>query len=297
MPKKCGLIALAGRPNAGKSTFLNHVLGEKVSIVSDKPQTTRKKILGVYHADNLQIGFLDLPGIHKPKFRMNRMMMRAVHQGLNDGDVIFHFIDLSVTTGSGDRYVSEALKEKETPLILVLNKIDLVNRNKMIEKVANLYEQFSPVEVVPISSKTGENIESLLEVGASFLPAGKFLFNEDQLTDQTLRFMSAETIREKILHNTKDELPHAVAVTIEEFVEAEEGTYISAILWAERPTQRAILLGAGGQMISKIRLGARRSLTDLLDRPVDLELFVKVENKWRDSQRLLSNTDLGLISN
>lgn len=295
MTRKCGYIALAGRPNAGKSTFLNHVLGEKVAIVSDKPQTTRNRILGVYHGEDVQIGFLDLPGIHKPQFRMNRLMMRAVHQGLDDADVIFHFIDMSVPSGSGDQYVNTYLEGRDIPVILVLNKIDLVNKSKMIEKVAALHEKFSPREIIPISAKTGENLDKLLALGTQYLPEAPFLFEEDQLTDQTLRFMAAEIIREKILHHTRDELPHAVAVTIESFVEGEGGTAISAVLWAERATQRKILLGSGGQKISKMRQAARRSLAKLLGVPVELELYIKVQNKWRDTEQFLANRDLGLL--
>lgn len=296
MTKKCGFIALAGRPNAGKSSFLNQVLGEKIAIVSDKPQTTRNRILGVYHGDGFQIGFLDLPGIHKPEFKMNRMMMRAVNQGLDDADAILHFIDLSVPSGSGDRYVSEYLAGREVPVILVLNKIDLVNRAKMIEKVQTLYEQFKPIEIVPISAKSGENIDRLMALLAGLLPEGEYRFDEDTVTDQTVRFMSAEIIREKVLHYTREELPHAVAVTIESFEEDDASATISAILWAERASQRKILLGTGGTMISKIRTNAKREISKLLQKSVELELYIKVEEKWRDGEKFLTHRDLGLIS-
>lgn len=296
MTKKCGFIALAGRPNAGKSSFLNQVLGEKIAIVSDKPQTTRNRILGVYHEEDVQIGFLDLPGIHKPEFKMNRMMMRAVNQGLDDADAILHFIDLSVSSGSGDRYVAEYLAGRDVPVILVLNKIDLVNKTKMIERIQNLHDQFKPVDMVPISAKTGENIDRLMALVKELVPEGEFRFDEDTVTDQTVRFMSAEIIREKVLHYTREELPHAVAVTIESFEEDEAAATISALLWVERPSQRKILLGAGGAMISKIRTNAKREISKLLQKSVELELYIKVEEKWRDGEKFLTHRDLGLIS-
>lgn len=296
MSKHCGYIALAGRPNAGKSTFLNYVLGEKVSIVSDKPQTTRNRILGVYHRQDLQIGFLDLPGIHKPKFKMNRLMMRSVQQGLEDADLIFHFIDASVPTGKGDLFVKDYLAKKEIPIFLVLNKMDLVNQTKSIPLIEKLYQSMNPRELVPVSSLSGNNIDRLLNLAAAYLPEEGFLFQEDALTDQPIRFMAAELIREKLLHYTHDELPHAVAVSLEsyEFDEEEDAYFIAAKIWVEKDTQRKIVLGAGGRMIGKIRRGARTSIKKLLGKPVHLELFVKVFDKWRNHERLLGNLETPL---
>ncbi|MDJ0841560.1 MAG: GTPase Era [Acidobacteriota bacterium] len=293
MTGKCGFIALAGRPNAGKSTFINHVLGEKVSIVSDKPQTTRNRILGIYHGENLQVGFLDLPGIHKPKYKMNRVMMRSVSQGLEDADLVYHFVDISVPVGSGDRFVRDFLAKRELPVILVLNKMDLVNKNKVIAVLDQVYKEFQPSDMVPISALEGTNIKRLLEVTAGYLPEGEKLFRDDELTDQPLRFMAAELIREKILHFTREEIPHACAVSMTEFTldEDEDRYYLAATIWAERAAHRRILLGAGGSMISKIRTGARRSLKDLLQKPVDLELFVKVAEKWRDREDMMDVID------
>ncbi len=293
MSKHCGYIALAGRPNAGKSTFLNLVLGEKVSIVSDKPQTTRNRILGVYHETDLQIGFLDLPGIHKPKFKMNRLMMRAVSQGLQDADLIFHFIDASVPTGKGDLFVRDYLARLEIPIFLVVNKMDLVNPSKAIPLLERLYQTMSPKELVPISSLTGKNIDRLLKLAADHLPEGDFLFEEETLTDQPVRFMAAELIREKLLHHTRDELPHAVAVSVEsyEFDEEEDAYFIEARIWVEKDTQRKIVLGSGGRMISKITRAARASIKRLVGKRVYLELYVKVFDKWRNHERLLGNLE------
>lgn len=289
MAKKCGFIALAGRPNAGKSTFLNHVLGEKVSIVSDKPQTTRNKIMGVYHGDDLQIGFLDLPGIHKPKHKMNRVMMRTVVAGLEEADLIFHFVDISAPIGAGDRFAREFLSRREIPVVLVLNKMDLINKSKAIALIDQIYKEFKPAELIPISAKTGDNLDQLLEIGTKYLEEGEQLFEDDALTDQPLRFMARELIREKLLHYTRDEIPHSVAVTLEQYeFDEEQDTYVlTAIIWAERTSQRRIILGNSGKMISKITRGSRQSLRQLLGKPVELELFVKVEEKWRDKETMM----------
>lgn len=287
MTKKCGFIALAGRPNAGKSTFLNKVLGEKISIVSDKPQTTRDCILGIYQGKQTQIGFLDLPGVHKPQHAMNRMMMRSVNTGLEDADVIFHFIDVSQTIGSGDRFVRDFLKKRDVPVILVANKMDLVNKSKVLPTLQLLQDEFDPKELVPISALEGDNTERLLEIGAQYLPEADFRFDEDEITDKPLRFIAREFIREKVLHFTKFEIPHAVAVTIQTFEETPESVRIEATLWCERATQRGILLGKQGQMISKIRTAAKRSLKRFLGKPIELDLFVKVQENWRNNDKLL----------
>lgn len=294
MTKRCGTAALVGRPNAGKSTFLNYALGEKVSIVSDKPQTTRNRILGVYHRDNLQIGFLDLPGVHKPKHKMNRNMMRDVRMGLEDADVLLHFVDVTVPSGSGDRFVHEFIADKDLPIILVLNKMDLINKQKAIAVIDWFYKEFSPQEIIPISAKTGVNVDRLLEVLGGYLPAGNFIFEDDQLTNQPLRFMAQEYIREKLLFHLRDEIPHAVAVTVEDFsyVEEEDSFLIGGYIWVERVSQRRIVLGAGGKMISKVTTSARRDLRKLLGKPVFLELQVKVQKKWREDKAFLQDLDL-----
>lgn len=292
---RSGNVALAGRPNAGKSTFLNYILGEKISIVSDKPQTTRNRILGVYHGENIQIGFIDLPGIHKPEHRMNRLMMRAVNQGLEDADVVLHFIDGTQSIGPGDRFVHSYLAEKNIPVIVVVNKIDIINKAKLIPLLQDIQTAFEPKNLVPLSAKVGDNTPRLLELLATFFseesetPA----FDEDMVTDQTLRFMAQELIREKILHYTDQEIPYATAVTINAFEEEADSVRINATIWAERANQRKILLGKEGSMISKIRQGARRTLKQRLEKPVELELLVKVKENWRNQDSILKNLELG----
>lgn len=290
--KKCGFVALAGRPNAGKSTFLNEILKEKISIVSDKPQTTRSRNLGIYHAENVQIGFLDLPGIHKPKYKMNRMMMRTVNQGLDEADLVLHFIDISAPLGSGDRFVHEFIAQKDVPVIIVLNKFDLVNRAKSIPIIDRFYKELQPKEIVPISSLNGENIDNLMSVISGYLPEGEPIFKDDEITNQPLRFMAQEFIREKLLHQTRDEIPHAIAVTVASWEETDDHCHIEAYIYVEKDTQRRIILGANGQLIKKVRHGARRSLKKLLEKPVDLDLFIRVKEKWRDTDNV--STEMGV---
>lgn len=241
----------------------------------------------------MQVGFLDLPGIHKPQHKMNRRMMRSVNLGLEDADVIFHFLDVTSPVGKGDLFVRDLLKEKALPIILVVNKMDLVNKSKALPILDKMYQEFEPLEMVPISAHKGENIERLMEIAATYLPEGEMLFDEETLTDQPVRFMAAELIREKILHYTREELPHVAAVQMESFQhdEVEKSYQLSAVVWVEKPTQRKIILGNQGSMISKITTGARRSLKELLQAPVSLELWVKVKERWRENEKLIGVID------
>lgn len=289
--KKFGLVALAGRPNAGKSTFLNRVVGEKIAIVSDRPQTTRNRILGITMQGETQIGFLDLPGIHKPAHKLNSRMMGMVHQGVEEADVVIHFADATQPIGKGDRFVAELLKEKNIPVILALNKIDLINKNRMIGILDAWFQAFQPQELVPISCLEGTNIDRLMELLSSMLPEQPWRFGEDELTDQSIRFIAQELIREKIVRYTDEEVPHATAVTITQFNEGneEEPWFIEATIWVEKKTQRMILLGANGSMISKIRTGAKRNLKQFLGRAGELELLVKVREHWREDKAFLES--------
>lgn len=288
-----GRVALLGRPNAGKSTLLNRMVGQKISIVSDKPQTTRTRILGLTLHGDAQIAFLDLPGVHKPAHKLNNRMMGKVHQGLDEAQLILHLVDASTPAGKGDRFVAEMIAQHSRPVILVLNKIDLVNRNRLIGLLDQWNQAFHPAEIIPISSTTGENVEALLNLVSAHLPEAPWAFAEDDLTDQPLRFIAQELIREKILHFTREELPHASAVTISRFEEgdAEQPWVIEATLWVERPNQRMILLGAQGAMISKIRSAAKRSLKQLLGKPGELELMVRVSEHWRQDRNFLQGLD------
>lgn len=293
MSKRCGYVALAGRPNSGKSTFLNRVLQEKISIVSDKPQTTRHRILGVYHSGDLQIGFFDLPGIHKPKHTMNRNMMHVVKEGFRDADLIYHFVDVTEKIGSGDRFAIDMLRQTQIPVIVVANKIDLVNKSKLIPVLESWAEATQGEHIVPISALHGDNLDRLLEVSRGYLPEGDFIFGDDMLTDRNLSFLAQEFVREKILHFTRQEIPHASAVKVEQFVWDEESqqTLVAARIFVEKPSQRRILLGRGGNMIKKIRESARRALKQLIGGKVSLELHIKVAKDWRNQDDFLADVE------
>jgi GTP-binding protein Era len=288
-----GRVALLGRPNAGKSTLLNRMVGQKISIVSDKPQTTRNRILGLTLHGDTQIAFLDLPGVHKPAHKLNNRMMGKVHQGLDEAQLILHLVDATTPAGKGDHFVAEMIAQHARPVILVLNKIDLINRNRLIGLLDQWNQAFHPAEIIPISSTTGENVDALLNLVSAQLPEGPWAFAEDDLTDQPLRFIAQELIREKILHFTREELPHASAVTIGRFEEgeADQPWVIEATLWVERANQRMILLGAQGAMISKIRSAAKRSLKQLLGKAGELELMVRVSEHWRQDRTFLQGLD------
>jgi GTP-binding protein Era len=293
-PKKCGYIALLGLPNAGKSTFLNRLIGEKVSIVSDKAQTTRTLNLGIYTRDNLQIGFLDLPGVHKPKHEMNRRMMKVVRQGLDDCDLVLHLVDPTRDFLSGNKYIAHMVREKAIPYFLVLNKIDLVNKNKLIAKLEDYQANLEPDEIIPISSMTGENLDNLIEAVKDHLPEGEFLFPEEEYTNQSVRSMVKELIREKVLHYTRDEIPHATTVELDHFEFDEgEGCYlIEAVIFVEKPTQRKILIGKQASMIKKIKNGLPNALSKLLLKPVACDIHVKVSSNWRNQDRFLDKMDI-----
>lgn len=289
MAQRFGYVALAGRPNAGKSTLINTLTGEKVAIVSDTPQTTRHRILGVMQTGEIQMALLDLPGIHRPHYKMNQRMMKHVSQGLQEADVIIHLLDGKADPGSGDDHVSQVLKEQDKPVVMAVNKIDDINKSKLIPRLQAIQERFDPDVLVPISALTGDNVERLVEQVTQHLKEGPFHFDGDDFTDQPVRTMAAELIREKVLHYTREEIPHAVAVTVEHFQAQEDADLveIGAIIWVERGSQRRIVLGAQGQMIRKIRIGAERSLRRFLGQRVAVELHVKVSKKWRDANEFL----------
>jgi GTP-binding protein Era len=299
-----GYIAIIGRPNVGKSTLLNQILQEKIAIISDKPQTTRNRILGVKHLPQVQIVFLDTPGIYKPKYKLNQRMVRVALGTLDEVDLIFFIVEATdavpagrqavsggrhgPTAGSGDQFIMERLKELETPVILVLNKLDLIKKEKTIPLVEEYMRQHKFAEVVPISALTGDNVDRLIEVAVKYLPEGEPFFPSDVVTDQPVRFIAAETIREKILHHTREEIPYSVAVVIEEFIE-EPGrpVHIRALIMVERDSQKGILIGKKGAMLKTVGTEARLELEALLGTKVFLELWVKVQQDWRSDETVL----------
>ena len=289
---KFGAVAIVGRSNVGKSTLLNRLLGEKIAIVSDKPQTTRTRILGVAHAPGAQIAFLDTPGLHKPQHLLNRRMIRTTVETLDEADVLYVLMDASSLPGPGDhsamKYVKEALAKRPRPVILVVSKIDLVNKFKLLPVLDSYAKLYSWTDVVPVSAETGENIDRLLEVTVSHLPEGDGAYGEEMMTDQTMRILAGEMIREKILQATEQEVPYSVAVEIDQF--KEEGTLarIQASILVERETQKGILIGKHGERLKTIGTQARQDMERLFGMKVFLQVWVKVREAWREDEQALA---------
>jgi len=293
---RAGHVALVGRPNAGKSTLLNHFVGQKVAIVSDKPQTTRHRIVGVRTTAAAQMVFLDTPGIHKPVHRMNQRMVDAAYGALRDADVVVWVVDATARPGAGDAFVLQRLRSVEVPLLLAINKIDLVRKPRLLPLIDHFSAAKTFHAVVPISARTADGLPALESEIAAALPEGAPLFPEEYVTDQTERSLASEMIREKVLMHTRDELPYSVAVTIDQFEEASEGnqtTRIFASILVDADSQKPIVIGRGGEMIKRIGMEARRDLETMLGGPVFLDLHVKVREDWRDNERLLDELGVG----
>jgi GTP-binding protein Era len=290
---KTGTVALIGRPNAGKSTLLNRVIGEKIAIVSDKPQTTRTRITGVLTQAEGQIVFLDTPGIHKPGYKLNRRMMSIVTDALSTVDLILLMIDATQPMGQGDRFVLEMLKRVSTRAFLLPNKVDaLPDKSKLLPLIQRYTVEREFIEVIPISARTGDGVKLLTEHIYRHLPEGPPMYPEDEMTDQSERTLVAELVREKILAITGQELPYSTAVVTERWEEAEGITRIYCLVLVERPSHRAIIIGKTGARLKVIGTTARREIEKLLGRHVFLNLFVKVREHWRDDDRSLD--ELGI---
>ncbi|MEW5734751.1 MAG: GTPase Era [Thermodesulfobacteriota bacterium] len=284
-PFKSGFVALLGAPNAGKSTLLNRLLGEKLSITSPKPQTTRNRIMGVVHRDEAQMVILDLPGIHKASGPLNRHMVQVAMDAAADVDLILFMVDASRPDPEAEEMVLEKLAEHKGPVILVLNKIDLLEKPALLPLLSRWNEAFDFKALLPVSARTGEQVEELFSCMENALPEGAALFPEDTLTDLPERFLAAEVVREKVFRLTGQELPYATAVTVEAFEEQESPPFIriSALIHVEKDSQKGILVGSGGAMIKKIGTQARRDLESMLGVKVFLSLLVRVERNWSRS--------------
>jgi len=286
---RSGYVALIGRPNAGKSTLLNRLVGEKIAAVSNKPQTTRFKIKGIVTRPDGQIVFVDTPGVHKPGFLLNRRMMAAVHDAILSVDVVVLLRNASVSTGNGDRFVLDLVRESEKPAILVLNKIDKVKNKNLLLPLIDFYsKECKFAEIIPVSALKGEAIETFLAQIVKHLPKGDPIFEEDELTDQPMRAIVAEMVREKILASTGEEIPYVTAVVTERWDESDpEQLRIYCAIYVERDSQKSIIIGKGGSKLKKIGTEARSDIENLLGRHVYLQLFVKVVEDWRNSGREL----------
>lgn len=291
-PYRSGFVTLVGRPNVGKSTLLNQIVGQKVAIMSDKPQTTRNKIQAVYTTDHAQIVFLDTPGIHKPKHKLGDYMVKTATSTLNEVDLILFLIDVSEELGGGDRFIMKQFEGVNTPVFCVMNKIDLVRPEKLLEIIAQYKEEYDFAEFIPVSAKQGNNVQTLIDEILKRLPEGPQYYPEDQITDHPEQFIVAELIREKILHATYEEVPHSIAVQIENMYVQDNGVvYIGAVIYVERDSQKGIIIGKQGSMLKEIGRQARMDIEALLGSRIFLELWVKVKKDWRNHDLVLR--DLG----
>jgi GTPase len=295
---RTGYIALVGRPNSGKSTLLNALIGQKVAIVSDKPQTTRISILGIKTTDKGQIVFIDNPGIHKPLHTLNKRMMNFVYSALETCDIVCLLIDATQKFGHGDEYVLETLKRVKTPVFLLINKVDVVRKDKLLPMIDQYKDLYPFKEIIPISALKGTNLEVLETLIYEALPLADKLYSDEEISDQSERFLLAELIREKILSHVKEELPFVTAVYIEDIERKEQAdwkrigvtrplTHIRATIFVEKDNQRAIIIGRHGQFIKLVGIEARREIEEVLGHKVYLDLHVKVRPGWRDAEDVL----------
>lgn len=291
MEKKSGFVTLIGRPNVGKSTLMNHLIGQKIAITSDKPQTTRNRIQTVYTDDRGQIVFVDTPGIHKAKNKLGEYMVNIAEHTLKEVDVILWLVEPTTFIGAGERHIAEQLNKVKTPVILVINKIDTVKRQEEILTYINAYKDICPfAEIVPVSALKKRGTDLLLDLMFRYLPYGPEFYDEDTVTDQPMRQIAAELIREKALRLLDDEIPHGVAVTIEKMQERKNGIMdIEATIICERDSHKGIIIGKGGSMLKKIGSAARREIEKMMELQVNLQLWVKVRKEWRDSDILMKN--------
>lgn len=289
--KQIGYFAIVGRPNVGKSTLLNHILGEKIAIVSSKPQTTRNRILGIETRGEDQFVFLDTPGIFRANNSLGDYMVKTANNAMQDADAVILVADASFAPGEIELRILQNLARSETPVILALNKVDLCRREKLAETITAYAAAHPFAAVVPISAKKGKYVDELLEECAKFLHEDEWIFEEDMITDQSQRALAAELIREKILRTVDREVPHGIAVVIEEFSEEEGVTRIRAEIFCEKASHKGILVGKNGETLKRIGSYARADLEKLLDTKVYLDLWIKVKENWRDTQRGI--TDFG----
>lgn len=295
MSTHSGYVALIGRPNAGKSTLLNRLVGQKIAAVSDKPQTTRFRIQGIITKPEGQVVLVDTPGVHQPGYELNRRMMAAVQEALLGVDLVCLIRDASVSTGNGDRFVLELIKHSEKPALLLLNKIDKLEDKASLLPLIDWYRnQYDWREIIPISALKDEMTDVLLDSCLRHLPEGEPIFSEDELTDQSVRTLVAEIVREKVLRSTGDEIPYVTAVVTERFEEVREDfARINCVIVVERTSQKKIIIGKGASRLKEVGIAARQDIEALLGHRVHLELFVKVEEDWRNDARLLNEYGLG----
>ena len=290
---KSGFVTIIGRPNVGKSTLMNRLIGQKIAITSNKPQTTRNRIQTVLTTEEGQIVFVDTPGIHKAKNKLGEYMVNIAERSLNEVDVVLWLVEPSTFIGAGEKHIIEQLKKVKTPVILVINKIDMVKREEILAFIDTYRKEYDFAEIVPVSARTGENTDELVKVILKYLPYGPQFYDEDTITDQPERQIVAEIIREKALHSLNEEIPHGIAVVIDSMKERKSPkgviTDIQATIICERDSHKGIIIGKGGQMLKKIGANARYEIERQLETKVNLQLWVKVKKEWCDSDILIKN--------
>ncbi len=292
IPKtKSGFVTLIGRPNVGKSTLMNHLIGQKIAITSNKPQTTRNRIQTVYTDERGQIVFLDTPGIHKAKNKLGEYMVNVAERTLNEVDVILWLVEPTTFIGAGERHIVEQLKKTKTPVILIINKVDTVDKKEIIKYMDTYRKVYDFAEIIPVSALRAQNLDTVLDQVFKYLPYGPMFYDEDTITDQPQRQIVAEMIREKALRCLDEEIPHGIAVAIDQMKERKGGGMfdIDATIICERDSHKGIIIGKGGSMLKRIGSEARRDIENMLEAKVNLQLWVKVKKDWRDSDFLMKN--------
>ena len=285
---RSGFASFVGRPNVGKSTLINQIVGSKIAIISDKPQTTRNIIQGVYNDDDTQIVFVDTPGIHKPTHKLGQILNRGAYYSIEDVDVVCLLVDAKAGLGKGDKYIIERLKNINKPVILVINKIDGLSKDEIFLKINEYKDLYNFKEIVPISALKNKNVDELIKVIKEYLKDNVKYFDDSMITNRSMQFMIAETVREKILWLTKEEVPHSVTCVVEKIVKDKDKNIINVAIIVDRDALKKIIIGKGGSMIKKIGTLARKDLEEILGTKVYLELYVKTIEKWRDREKYLT---------
>lgn len=286
---KSGFVTLIGRPNVGKSTLMNHLIGQKIAITSNKPQTTRNRIQTVLTTEEGQIIFVDTPGIHKAKNKLGEYMVHIAERSLNEVDVVLWLVEPTTFIGAGERHIIEQLKKVKTPVILVINKIDMVRKEELLPAIDTYRKEYEFADIVPVSARSGDNTDELVRVILKYLPYGPQFYDEDTITDQPERQIVAELIREKALHCLNEEIPHGIAVAVDRMKKERKIMHIDATIICERDSHKGIIIGKQGSMLKKIGSTARYEIEKMLDCRVNLKLWVKVQKNWRDSDYMMKN--------
>ena len=285
---RSGFVSLTGRPNVGKSTLLNQIIGQKLAITSDKPQTTRNLIQGIYNDDDTQIVFVDTPGIHKPNHKLGQILNKGAYYSIDDVDVVCFLIDAKAGLGGGDKYIIERLKKVDKPVILVIDKIDGLSKEEIFNKILEYKDLYNWSDIVPVSALKDKNTGTLIKVIKKYLPESVKFFDNDTVTNRSLEFMASEIVREKILRTTSEEIPYSVTCVTTKFVKDKGNRIINVDIIVDRDSLKKIIIGKQGQKLKKIGIEARKDLEQILDAKVYLELYVKTIEKWRDREKYLN---------